>query len=124
MWLKTLLGLISGAYFVLTSLYCLLAFLPYTYTAFIKCPPYAWMPWFVHHQAALYCAALLAGLTAAAPRARNWKKQDTRFLAGACLLAIGAVYLSFRPFLPDLQSDWAAYEYVARLYYWARGWTR
>lgn len=107
--MKTLLGLVSGAYFVLTSLYCLLAFLPYTYTAFIKAPPYPWMPWFVHHQAALYCAAVLAGMMAAGPGIGSWNKTDTRFLAGACGLAVGAVYLSVWPFLPGLQSDFAAY---------------
>jgi len=109
LWLKTLLGLMSGAYFLLTSLYCLLAFLPYTYTAFIKAPPYPWMPWFAHHQAALYCAAVLAGLMAAAPDLGNWKKRDSRFLVGACLLAAGGVYLSLWPFLPGLQSDNAAF---------------
>ena len=37
------------------------AFLPYTYCAFIKAPPYPWMPWFTHHQAALVLGALAAG---------------------------------------------------------------
>ena len=50
-WLNTLLRVAAGMYFVVTSLYCLLAFLPYTYAAFIKTPPYAWMPWLAHHQA-------------------------------------------------------------------------
>ena len=52
--LNTLLRLVSGIYFVLTSIYCLLAFLPYTFFFLIKARPYAWMPWFVRHQATLY----------------------------------------------------------------------
>ena len=51
-----------GAFLLLTSLYCLLAFLPYTYVALIKAPPYAWVLWFIAHYAALYWAALLAGV--------------------------------------------------------------
>jgi len=50
----------AGMYFLLISLYCLLAFLPYTYAAFIKTPPYAWMPFLVRHQAGLYWMALAA----------------------------------------------------------------
>jgi len=36
--MNTLLRLASGAYFVVTSLYCLLAFLPYTFYFLIKAP--------------------------------------------------------------------------------------
>jgi hypothetical protein len=57
-WLFTALKLLWGIYLLLTSFYCLLAFLPYTYFALIKAPPYDWMPWFAHHQAALYFLAL------------------------------------------------------------------
>ena len=66
LWLNSLLRLVSGTYFALTSLYCLLAFLPYTYCSFIKAPPYAWMPGFTHHQAALYWLAVAAATLA------NW----------------------------------------------------
>jgi hypothetical protein len=54
LWLQTFLRLASGTYFVLASVYCLLAFLPYTFCALIKAPPYPWMPWFVRHQGGLY----------------------------------------------------------------------
>ena len=53
LWTQAFLRFAVGTYFVLTSLYCLLAYLPYTFFFLIKSPPYAWMPWFVHHQAAL-----------------------------------------------------------------------
>ena len=109
LWLNALLRLLSGTYFVLTSLYCLLAFLPYTYTAFIKAPPYPWMPWFAHHQAALYFAAVIAELVAAGPGIDSWKRQGRRLPFAACLLGMGGVYVTVRPFLPGLQSDPAAF---------------
>jgi arylsulfatase A-like enzyme len=112
LWLNTLLKLVSGTYFVLTSLYCLLAFLPYTFCAFIKTPPYAWMPWMAHHQAALYwpaiAAALLSGSTFSGSTPQDWKKNKRLQAAIGLLFAAGA-YLTLRPFLPGLQSDNASY---------------
>jgi len=90
-----------------TSLYCLLAFLPYTYCAFIKAPPYSWMPWFVQHQALLYWVASAAGVISifsSLATAKNWQRA---LLAGTILSA--GVYLTAHPFLPTLQSDRASY---------------
>lgn len=107
--LNTLLRLTTGTYFVLTSIYCLLAFLPYTFFFLIKAPPYAWMPWFVHHQAALYFLATGCAVFA------NWwtQKPETshrrRFKIGVLLLLTAGIYLSFRPFLATLQDNDAAY---------------
>ena len=42
-----LFKLLWTGFLLLTSLYCLLTFLPYTYAALIKAPAYDWMPWFV-----------------------------------------------------------------------------
>src|SRR5690348_14548597 len=50
----TLLKLLAGLYFVLTSIYCLLAYLPYTYADLILTPPNTWMPWFAHWHTVLY----------------------------------------------------------------------
>jgi hypothetical protein len=104
LWLNTLLKAVSGTYFVLTSLYCLLAFLPYTFCAFIKTPPYAWMPWLAHHQAALYWCALAAALISAWP----WQKGHPTWIGIALLFGAG-VYLTLRPFLPGLENNSAAY---------------
>ncbi len=106
-----MLRLLSGTYFVLTSLYCLLAYLPYTYTAFIKAPPYPWMPWFAHHQALLFWLAALAGVVAAEGEAigERIRTRDLRLLLPACLLAAIGFYLSARPFLPGLQSNRSAF---------------
>ena len=107
--IQTLLRLVAGTYFVLTSLYCLLAFLPYTYCAFIKAPPYSWMPWFTHHQAALYWAAAAALSIANWPPAEHGQRRSPSFLPGCVLLAAAGFYLTFRPFLPGLRDDRAAY---------------
>lgn len=109
LWLNTLLRLLSGAYFVLTSLYCLLAFLPYTYCAFIKAPPYLWMPWFTHHQGLLFWMAAGAGAFANWPLRKSWAERNPLFLLGAGLWTTFGVALSIHPFLPGLQSNRSAY---------------
>jgi len=103
-WTATLLNLVWGIYLVLTSIYCLLAFLPYTYFALIKAPAYSWMPWFAHHHRPLYWLALLA---AAAASHAGKKTRTDALLFGT--LALGGIYLAARPFMPTLQNNWAAY---------------
>jgi len=107
LWVNTVLKAVAGAYFVLTSLYCLLAFLPYTFCAFIKTPPYAWMPWLAHHQAGLYWAALAPALLSGWP-VRDWRKDKRTQIVIGLLFACG-VYVTLRPFLPGLQNNNAAY---------------
>jgi hypothetical protein len=103
-WTTTFLKLLWGIYLVLTSIYCLLAFLPYTYFALIKAPAYSWMPWFAHNHRSLYWLAMLA----AAVASRIAKKTRTdAWLFGA--LALAGIYLAARPFMPTLQNNWAAY---------------
>jgi Sulfatase len=101
------LKVFTGTYFVLTSLYCLLAFLPYTFCAFIKTPPYAWMPWLAHHQAAIYWAAIAAALISSGPIA-NWRN-NKRFVTGIALLGAAGIYITLRPFLPKLENNNTAY---------------
>ena len=109
LFLNTLLRLVSGTYFVLTSIYCLLAFLPYTFFFLIKAPPYAWMPWFVHHQAVLYCVAAIAAVAA------TWRVREARtsrnrnFVIGTSLLAAVGIYLALRPFLATIDDSRKAY---------------
>lgn len=103
-WAATFLKLIWGIYLVLTSIYSLLAFLPYTYFALIKAPAYSWMPWFAHNHRPLYWLALFAAATAS----QVGKKTRANFpLFGA--LTLGGIYLALRPFMPTLQNNWAAY---------------
>jgi Sulfatase len=103
-WTATFLKLIWGSYLVLTSIYCLLAFLPYTFFALIKAPAYAWMPWFAHHHRPLYWLALLAAATASQVGKKT--RSDALLFGG---LALGGIYLALRPFMPTLQNNWAAY---------------
>ena len=103
-WTATFLKLLWGIYLVLTSIYCLLAFLPYTYFALIKAPAYSWMPWFARHHRPLYWLVLLAAVVAS----RIGKKtRADAWLFGA--LAFAGIYLAARPFMPTLQNNWAAY---------------
>jgi len=103
-WIHTLFKSLWGIYLVLTSIYCLLAFLPYTYIALIKAPPYDWMPWFAHHQALLYFIALGGVAAAEWP----WKK-SVGFLVLFGGLGLAGVGLFVHPFLPGLKNDSAAY---------------
>jgi Sulfatase len=119
--MSTLLRFVAGTYFVLTSLYCLLAYLPYTFFFLIKSPAYAWMPWFVHHQAGLYwiaaAAAVLAnwrlasmGRTQGSRTQRSaWRFLDRKFAIGVGLLTAAGIYLSVRPFLATLEDNRGAY---------------
>jgi hypothetical protein len=95
--LTTVARLGWGIYLLLTSVYCLLAFLPYTYVAVIKEPPYEWIPWFANHEALLYFVAL-AGV--ATVMRRRWS---------VLLWILPGVYLTARPFLPTIQDNWTAY---------------
>jgi predicted AlkP superfamily pyrophosphatase or phosphodiesterase len=100
----TFFRLIWGVYLLLTSIYCLLAFLPYTFFALIKAPPYEWLRWFAHYHGMLYLATLI-------PVAIVLLRRRTDFKAVAALSILGAVggYLTARPFLPHLHNDSAAY---------------
>jgi Sulfatase len=103
-WLDAILKIFFGAYFALTSLYCLLAFLPYTYYSLIKSPAYAWMPWFAHHHALLFWVAWLAAAVAYWPA----KKRAAYFICFGTLACVG-VFLAVRPFLANVESNRTAY---------------
>ena len=109
LWIKTLLRLTAGTYFVLTSLYCLLTFLPYTYFFLIKAPAYAWMPWFVQHQAALFWVAAAASLIAGWDLRVSWQTRSWWFFTNVSWLTLAGLYLTIRPFLAGLGSTRAAY---------------
>ena len=102
-WLAAISNACWGIYLLLTSIYCLLAFLPYTYVALIKEPPYAWLPWFAHHQPLLYFVVL--GLLAAV------RVKDAGFSPLLLILAFAGVFVGIRPFLPDLTDSWSSYRW-------------
>jgi hypothetical protein len=101
---STFLKLCWGTYLLLTSLYCLLAFLPYTYFALVKAPPYQWMPWFAQHHAWLYLLLWAAAALAYWPGKKTWWHTGTFVVLG-----LAGIYLLLRPFMPSVQSDRAAY---------------
>lgn len=103
-WTDGLLKLAWGAFLALTSLYCLLAFLPYTYYALIKSPAYSWMPFFVQHHALLFWLTSLGAAVAF-----RGAKNRIAFLACTAILICAGIFLSVRPFLAVLESNRAAY---------------
>jgi len=111
-WIDLILKLLWGTLLVLTSFYALLASLPYTYYALITAPAYAWMPWFVHHHAPLYWAALL-GVALAYRRFRK----SLAFMISFGVLGLAGFYLLLKPPLPSLQSNATAY-WVAVVALW------
>lgn len=103
-WWRALVKLIWAAYMLLTSLYCLLAFLPYTDYALIKSPAYSWMPWFVQHHAHLYWATLLAVAAASWP---NRKRRAYVVLFAA--LTVAGIFITVKPFLGNVHQNAQAY---------------
>ena len=108
-WLRTCLKALSAAYFLLTSVYCLLAYLPYTYYAVIKAPPNPWVPWFAMHHVQIYWALLLCGVGAYWPHRRT-----TKFLIYFAASAWAEFCWPFIPVLPKLQSNSSAYGWASR----------
>ncbi len=102
--LSTIARLLWGASLVLTSVYCLLAFLPYTYFELIKSPAYEWMPWFARHQGLTYLVGLAGIFFAEWPRKKSWGDFSVRTI----LLGYGLCLLD-RPFLPSVEDNWVAY---------------
>ena len=103
-WLRTCLKVLSTAYFLLTSIYCLLAYLPYTYYAVIKAPPNPWVPWFAAHHVQIYWALLLWGVGV------YWAhRRTTKFLICFAASTLAGILLAFHPVLPKLQSNSSAY---------------
>ncbi len=102
--LRIALRFLWGAFLLLTSLYCLLAFLPYTYSAMIKAPPYSWVPWSVNHYTALYWLALAAEGCAFLPL----RKTPAKLAVLAAHGAVG-VYITLRPFMSFVQPNWPTF---------------
>ena len=102
--LSIIARLVWGASLVLTSVYCLLAFLPYTYFELIKSPAYEWMPWFARHQGLIYLGTLAVLFLAEWPFRKTWGD----FALRAILLGYGLCLLD-RPFLLSVEDNWLAY---------------
>lgn len=103
-WSATFFRACWGGSLLLTSLYCLLAFLPYTYYALIKAPAYEWIPWFVHHQSLVYWVTLAGIAWAYAP-----ERSRLAYRVVFAILVLMGAGVTVRPFLSSLQNTSAAY---------------
>jgi hypothetical protein len=110
-------ALFSGArlsfclFLLTTSLYCLLAYIPFTYHWVVKGELLAWLPVFVKYHPCFYLAAL--GLVAPTV-ARDMRRAVTRRLVlGFYILHIAAgAWLIFYPLLPTLENDATSFKWA------------
>lgn len=96
-----------AGFLFLTSLYCLLVWVPFSYFGFIRNPLLSWLPLFVQWHAALYGALLAAVATTLMPALR--RQETRRAAAGFLLVNAGACLNLWRTHAlsalqPDLQS--------------------
>jgi hypothetical protein len=93
---------------LVTSAYCLLLYIPFTYFGFIQHPLLAWLPVFVGIHSYLFGILFAAVAATLLPAIRAAKTR--RAAIGFLLIHAGvAVYLLFRPALPSMQRDLFAY---------------
>lgn len=103
-WIYRLVKLCLGVFFTLTSLYCLLAFIPYTFFFLIKEPPYAWLIAFARYHTVFYWVAVAAAFLVYWPQ----RKRPLVLLAWALLVAT-STFFTVRNFLPNIQNNWTAF---------------
>ena len=91
-------------YFVLTSVYCLLSSIPYTYFFLIKEPPYEWLMAFARYQPLLCWLAVFCLVFV------KWKKRNTAWVRAMFAATAGlAVYLTAHNFILHIKNGPAAY---------------
>jgi hypothetical protein len=96
--------LLFCVFLVITSLYCLLAYIPFTYHWVVKGELLAWLPVFVKYHPCFFLAALgLASPTVA----RDMQRVATRSVVlGFYVFHIAAgAWMIFKPVLPALEND-------------------
>lgn len=99
-----------GLLCLVTSVYCLLLYIPFSYYGFIHDPILWWLPAFVRLHAYLYGITFLAVAVTLIP---DLRKARTRTAVGAFLLVNAGLSLYFILFssLPHLRPDFAAYSW-------------
>ena len=93
-----------GIFLLITSVYCLLFFIPFTYFGFIHNPLLAWLPVFVRIHAYLYSALLGAVAITLAPKFHDHRTKRSAFAFLLLHAAVG-MYLLFRPALGSMTRD-------------------
>jgi hypothetical protein len=97
-----------GAFILLTSFYCLLAYIPFTYHAFIQNPLVLWLPIFVRLHPYFLIAAIGAVGSTLRPHLENDKTK--RLVLGFFVFNVGAVIIFLvDPFLPHLPNDYRSF---------------
>ena len=92
------------AFILVTSAYCLLAYIPFTYQWVISFNLVSWLPGFVKFHPYLYW--LVLGMVAATLAPELRRENTRRLTAGFLLLnAAAGVALTLRPLLSELQND-------------------
>ena len=103
--------LVFGLFFLMTSTYCLLAYIPFTYQWVIKCTLVTWLPVFADFHRFLYwgvCGALMLTLVP------EMRRSETRKLTVGFVicLTVGGLLVLVWPLLPQLKND-------ERSFYWS-----
>src|SRR3954451_6485862 len=96
------------AFMLLTSLYCLLAYIPFTYHWFIQNPLVFWFPIFVKFHTYFYIAAVVVVSTTLS---QHLETPKTRRLVFAFFIFNGivSVVFFFNPFLTHLPNDFRSF---------------
>lgn len=102
--LHTILKLYLGGFLLLTSLFCLLAYIPYTYFFLIKEPPYGWLIGFAQYHSWFYWSATAAAAFAYWPYRKN-----RVVLAAWSVLVVTAILFSWDNFLVHISQATSAY---------------
>ena len=94
-----------------TSLYCLIAYIPFTYHWIVKGELLAWLPVFVKYHPCFYLAAL--GLVAPTI-ARDMHRTETRTIVLSFYIfhIAGGAWLIFQPLLPSLENDASSFRWA------------
>ena len=101
---STVFKLLGAIFFLLTSTYFFLAYIPYTNFFLIQAPPYPWLTWFGHHHSILYWAVLVITFVEFLDR----RGQLLFRIAFALQTAMG-IWLTLGSGLQKVASDWKAY---------------
>lgn len=97
-----------GAFFLTTSVYCLLVYVPFTYFGFIHNALLGWLPGFVHFHALIY-SVLLCGVTAGLVSDLRQTRARRAVVAFLILNFSICLYLWRFPALADVTPDLASY---------------
>lgn len=100
----SLARLLAGAFFLLTSVFCLLAYIPYTYLFLVKEPPMHWLVVFIQYHGLLYWICFALSIHG------YWSLKNSRLAQAAWLMQLvtGIVFTAGR-YLPSIHNDLRAY---------------